>query len=107
MGDQANKIKPKSSIMKKTVIESSDESINSTAEMLRIKAGFTEMGIKTFPKEHIKKLCPFRNYDQADKWMTSAQGVWHLRNNDEQIIKAFKKALKNAVNEIEVQPETI
>lgn len=84
--------------MKKTttVIESSDNSINSTAEMLKIKAGFKEMDFDKIPRELIDQENPFRAYTKKwSEWKVSCSNVWALRNSDPKIIKAFKRALIN------------
>lgn len=82
--------------MKKTVIETSDPNINLMAQMLKIKAGFAAMGMKNFPREEIIAQCPHIKLVEANAWMVSAENVWRLRNNDEDIVQAFEKALHEA-----------
>ena len=77
----------------RTVIESSDSNINTTAEMLKIKAEYLESGLRMFPKNLIVEECPFKSFKTIDEWLNSARGVWHLRNNDKEIIESFKRAL--------------
>ena len=69
-------------------------------EMAQLVSKFSAMGINIFPTELITDFCPkpLKGLEMKD-WINSARNVWHLRNSDPEIIKAFFKAYDKVENE--------
>jgi len=89
--------------MKQIVINTNNPLIELDARILKVKAGFCDLGFKTFPTSIIEESCEYKTALASQKWLTSMKRAWSLRNRDKNSIEDLEGILEKqkAVNKLE------
>ena len=77
-------------------ITTESEKILEDAKVLKVKAGFLDIGIDKFPTSLIAGYCPEKQAVNISKWMNRASMIWHGRVRNQEFTAMFEKSLKNA-----------
>jgi hypothetical protein len=71
---------------------------NFQKKVLSLKSDFLKIGIAKFPRVEMIDRCPYKGLLKADKWLTKASNIWHLRGVDDDIYNLLVDVYDNENN---------
>ena len=78
-----------------------EENIEFELAVLRIKKEFLDIGVRTYPSEHINNAIPKMSNKKHASTLTTMRALWHNRSKSKACFKILEAALTDAQNEFE------